>query len=387
MRMVFAFSCLAERGYANSDIFNLIGELRKKHEIHLFLLSKSKDEKNLKYYYIEPFWNRQRRNKLFFIFHILFPIKEIKRIKPDILIADSGFNVSFPYYLISRILKIPLVIYCRELELEIAKYAHTPLRLLHTPLRFLRRIAIRKSELVVAIDEGLKEYFEKETNREVYLIPTSINFEEFKLKDIRNELNLPIDKKLILYIGSLLEYRRLDLLLESFNRIRAQNSRLVLAGPRTGNIAYLKDLIEKLNLEGRIILLPWLPYSLVPSLIYSCDICVDPWPRGGMEYFQVSLKIVEYMAAGKPVVVIDTKGNRFVVKDGQNGLLAEPNVEAFSKKLLLLLENPELSYKLGQNALKTIMYNHDSKVTVERFERLVRNKAKTVGKDEENRER
>jgi len=379
MRIVGAFYCLAERGYANLDIFSLIGELRKKHEIHLFLLSKSQGEKNLKYYYVEPFWNRLRRNRLFSIFHILFLMKEVKRIKPDILIADSVFNISIPFYIISRILKIPLVIYCRELELEITKY-------MDTPLRFLRRFAIRKSELAVAIDEGLKEYFEKEISREVYLIPTSINFEEFKLKDIRSELKLPIDNNLILYMGSLLKYRRLDLLLEAFNRIRAENFKLILAGPRTGNIEYLNDLIEKLNLKGSVILLPWLPYSLVPSLIYSCDVCVDPWPRGGVEYFQVSLKIVEYMAAGKPVLVINTKGNRFVVKNGQNGLLAEPNVQDFSKKLLLLLENSDLSNKLGQNALKTIKDNCDSKLTADKFEKLIRTKVKIVNRNEENRE-
>jgi len=379
MRIVGAFYCLAERGYVNLDIFNLMGELRKRHEIHLFLLSKLQDEKNLKYYDLESFWNRLRRNRLFFIFHILFLMREVKRIKPDISIADSVFNISIPFYIISRILKIPLVIYCRELELETTKY-------MDTPLRFLRRFAIRKSELVVAIDEGLKEYFEKETIREVHLIPTSINFEEFKLKDIRSELNLPVDNKLILYMGSLLKYRRLDLLLEAFNRIRAENFKLILAGPRTGNIEYLNDLIEKLNLKGSIILLPWLPYSLVPSLIYSCDVCVDPWPRGGVEYFQVSLKIVEYMAAGKPVLVINTKGNRFVVKNGQNGSLAEPNVQDFSKKLLLLLENSDLSNKLGQNALKTIKDNRDSKLTADKFEKLIRTKVKIVNRNEENRE-
>lgn len=376
MRIVGAFYCLAERGYANLDIFNLIGELRKKHEIHLFLLSKSQDEKNLKYHDVEPFLNCLRRNRAFFIFHVLFLMNEVKRIKPDILISDSVFNISIPFYIMSRILKIPLVIYCRELELEIVKYTHTPFKYIHIPLRFLRRFAIRKSELVVAIDEGLKEYFEKEISREVYLIPTSINFEEFKLKNIRSELRLPVDNKLILYMGSLLKYRRLDLLLKAFNRIRAENLKLILAGPRTGNIEYLNELIEKLNLKGSIILLPWLPYSLVPSLICSCDVCVDPWPRGGAEEFQVSLKIVEYMAAGKPVLAINTKGNRFIVKNGQNGLLAEPNVQDFSKKLLLLLEDSDLSNKLGQNALKTIKDNRDSKITADKFDKLIRTKVK-----------
>jgi glycosyltransferase involved in cell wall biosynthesis len=369
MRIAGAFYCRAERGYVNLDIFNLMGELRKRHEVHLFLLSKLQDEKNLKYYDLEPFWNRAHRNRLFFIFNIFFLIRAVKRIRPDVLIADSVFNISIPFYVISRILKIPLVIYCRELELETTPY-------MGTPLRFLRGFAVRKSELVVAIDEGVKEYFEEETGREVHLIPTSINFEEFKLRDIRSELGLPVENKLILYMGSLLKYRRLDLLLEAFDRIKAENFKLILAGPHTGNIEYLNDLIERLNLKGSIILLPWLPYALVPSLIYSCDVCVDPWPRGGVEEFQVSLKIVEYMAAGKPVLVINTTGNRFVVKNGQNGLLAEPNVEDFSEKLLLLLENSELSNKLGQNASKTIKGNRDSKVIADKFERLIRTKVK-----------
>jgi glycosyltransferase involved in cell wall biosynthesis len=369
MRMVGAFYCLAERGYVNLDIFNLMGELKKRNEIHLFMLSRLQNEKNLKYYDLEPFWNRVRRNRLFFIFNIFFLMRAIKRIRPDVLIADSVFNVSIPFYIISRILRFPSVIYCRELELEVTRY-------MDTPLRFLRRFAIRNSELVVAIDEGLKEYFEKETGREVYLIPTSINFGEFKLRDVRSELGLPAGNKLILYMGSLLKYRRLDLLLEAFSRIKAENFKLVLAGPRTGNIEYLNDLIKKLNLKESVILLPWLPYSLVPSLIYSCDVCVDPWSRGGVEEFQVSLKIVEYMAAGKPVLVINTTGNRFVVKDGVNGLLAEPDVEDLSKKLLLLLENSELSKKLGQNALKTIKGSRDSKVIADKFERLIRTKVK-----------
>jgi glycosyltransferase involved in cell wall biosynthesis len=366
MRMVGAFYCLAERGYANLDIFNLIGELRKKHEIHLFLLSKLQDEKNLKYYDIEPFWNRLRRNRLFFIFHILFLMKEVKRIKPDILIADSVFNISIPFYIISRILKIPLVIYCREAILE--RIAN---RYVRNFLRFLRRFVLKKSELVVAIEEGWKQYFQKEIGEEVYLVPTSINLEKFRFRNVRSELNLPISDKLILYMGSLLEYRRLDLLLKAFNKIRAENLKLVLAGPHTGNIEYLKDLIQKLNLKESVILLPWLPYSLIPSLIYSCDVCVDPWPRSGIEESVYGLKILEYMATGKPVLAIDIKGNRAIIKNGYNGVLAKPTVQDISKKLLLLLNDLDFSNKLGQNALKTIKEKHDSKLVANKFEKLI----------------
>lgn len=363
MKIVGIFYCSMEPGYANLDLLSLFGELSKKHQIYLFSLSKQEDKNNLKYYKIKPFLSHWT----FYMLRILMLIRKIKRIKPDVIISDSTFFISIPVYILSRIFGIPLVIYCRELILEITRYKKTP-------LRFLRKFVIKKSELVVAMDEGLKEYFQKEIDREVHLIPISINLENFKLRDIREELNLPAGDKLILYQGNLSKYRRLDILLEAFSKIKPAigNSKLILAGRVTvGDSEYLNSLIERSNLKECVILLPWLPYSDVPSLIYSCDVCVDPYPRTGIEEFQVGLKIIEYMAAGKPILAINIKGNRFVIKDGYNGLLAEPNVEDFSKKLLMLVNDEKLSNKLGENALKTIKKNYDSKIVGDKFEKLI----------------
>jgi glycosyltransferase involved in cell wall biosynthesis len=77
------------------------------------------------------------------------------------------------------------------------------------------------------------------------------------------------------------------------------------------------------------------------------------------------------MATGKPVLAIDIKGNRAIIKNGYNGVLAKPTVQDLSKKLLLLLNDLDLSNKLGQNALKTIKEKHDSKLIANKFEELI----------------
>lgn len=354
------FYCDLEPGNANLDVLSLVEELRRRHNIQLFALSGQRDEGNVRYYRIQPF--------PMCIVSILGLARTVKKLRADVIVSDSAFFISIPAYILSRFLKVPLVIYCREIFLE-AKIRWKPLQM---PLRFIRNLVIRNSESVVAIDEGLRQYFQSETNREVHLVPASIDVEGLKLEDVRNKLNLPPNNVLILYLGNLSKYRRLDLLVESFAKVKTDDLKLVLGGRVTkGNAEYLKDLICKNGLEKSVVLLPYLPYSDVLSLIYSCDICVDPYPRRGVEEFQMGLKTIEYMAIGKPVLAIDVTGNRLIISDGQNGLLAHPDVNEFSKKLLQLIGDPQLRIRLGQSARQTMIERHNAAKVGLYFESLL----------------
>jgi L-malate glycosyltransferase len=58
--------------------------------------------------------------------------------------------------------------------------------------------------------------------------------------------------------------------------------------------------------------------------------------------------IIEYMAAGLPVVAIDVGGNRDAVVDGETGLLVgERSPEAFARALIELLRNEPLRAQMG----------------------------------------
>jgi phosphatidylinositol alpha-mannosyltransferase len=69
-------------------------------------------------------------------------------------------------------------------------------------------------------------------------------------------------------------------------------------------------------------------------------------PALGQESFGVTL--VEAMAAGVPVVASDIPGYREVVRDGVDGLLAEPGaIEELSDGLERLARDPELRERMG----------------------------------------
>jgi glycosyltransferase involved in cell wall biosynthesis len=69
----------------------------------------------------------------------------------------------------------------------------------------------------------------------------------------------------------------------------------------------------------------------------------------------ISNSIVEYMAAGKPVIATRGGGTDEIVKDGMNGFLIEPkSAEQIIEKIEVLRQNPELKQTLGKNAYQWI---------------------------------
>jgi glycosyltransferase involved in cell wall biosynthesis len=77
------------------------------------------------------------------------------------------------------------------------------------------------------------------------------------------------------------------------------------------------------------------------------------------------------MATRTPVVVTRKGGIPLAVKDGYNGLFVRPrNPREIAQQVNLLLNNPALSKKIGENARKTIREKFMwSKIGL-RFERM-----------------
>ena len=71
----------------------------------------------------------------------------------------------------------------------------------------------------------------------------------------------------------------------------------------------------------------------------------SPWTRGKCGY-----KLIQYMACAKPVVASAVGANLNIVKEGQNGFLAE-NFEGFYEPLVKLIEDITLRYRMGKSRI------------------------------------
>lgn len=132
---------------------------------------------------------------------------------------------------------------------------------------------------------------------------------------------------------------------------------------------YLKpDLVKRaqeLGVEERLQFLG--KRSDIPSLLAGMDICVLPSLSEGL-----SNALIEYMAAGRPVVATAVGGNVEVIKDGVNGfLVSSKDPAALAIAIMKLLGDPALAERLGREARATVEMDFDVEKQIKKLEALL----------------
>ena len=95
----------------------------------------------------------------------------------------------------------------------------------------------------------------------------------------------------------------------------------------------------------------------VKRYILESDICIAPLRYGS----GTRLKILEYMAMGKPVIST-AKGVEGIDYTPNKDVIIEDNIDAFSEKIKELLEDKKKMEDIGKNAMELIKQKYDWKI-------------------------
>jgi glycosyltransferase involved in cell wall biosynthesis len=106
----------------------------------------------------------------------------------------------------------------------------------------------------------------------------------------------------------------------------------------------------------------------VPALLRQCEIGgLVPCRNEGL-----SNTILEYMAAGLPVLATDCGGNRELVQGNATGRLlpAGASAEAVGEGWIALLQDPSASVAMGRRGRETVERQHSRDAILDAFQRL-----------------
>lgn len=111
---------------------------------------------------------------------------------------------------------------------------------------------------------------------------------------------------------------------------------------------------------------PWREESeagaLASSQIGIAPLWDDPWTRG-----KCALKVLQYMAAGLPVVSSAVGANAEAVEDGVSGFLVTNTAEAWVRALRVLAEDGALRRRMGERGRRIVEVRYDKAVVFERM--------------------
>jgi glycosyltransferase involved in cell wall biosynthesis len=90
------------------------------------------------------------------------------------------------------------------------------------------------------------------------------------------------------------------------------------------------------------------------EVLSTADVCVNPDKPCEMNDISTMIKIMEYMALGKPIVQFDLKEGRFSAQDASLYVDARDPVAGFAAKILWLLDNPDARNRMGESGMKRV---------------------------------
>ncbi len=176
---------------------------------------------------------------------------------------------------------------------------------------------------------------------------------------VRTDLAVPLDATVLLFVGSVVSRKGVDLLAESFACLapRHHDLWLVVVGPQskaddpTIDEEFVREAKEKLDRAGVASRVVWSgtvrDRNALAGYYYAADVFVFPTRAEGMPNV-----LCEAMTAGLPVTATHLDGiTDFAVAEGETGFLFPPeDVDALTQATERLVSDPVLRAKMGRAA-------------------------------------
>lgn len=176
----------------------------------------------------------------------------------------------------------------------------------------------------------------------------------------------------LVYVGAFEPWHGLPLLIRASARAIRQglNIRLIIIGSGTEQ-SNIVNIINELGIQSFVKLTGRLPSWELANHLSQADIGVAPY-NDRVEYS--GLKLLDYKAAGLPVIASGENGQPALIKHGHTGLIVPPGIErALCDSICQLAKDISLCRKMGRQARLEAEKFHSWKHTAKNLEALFYN--------------
>ncbi len=233
----------------------------------------------------------------------------------------------------------------------------------------------RSCDLVITPSNGMREILKRfGVDVPVDVVPNGVDLVPFQSPSGKiSRLDLGFDPQdiLLVYTGRLGPEKNLTFLLRAFNGASQAFEHLGLLivgdGVEKDN---LMDRVHHMGIENRVHFTGMVSYDEMPDYLALADAYVT---ASVTEVHPLS--VIEAMAAGLPVLGIQSPGVGDTVIDGETGFLtAEEDLAAFTAKMVRLVTDDDQRRKMGmqaRQASQAYAIERTTKMMLERYERVI----------------
>lgn len=349
---------LKERGFESATLFPSHGEcidLWKKNNLETILVRNPELAFSQIPFYKIPILFFQR------IKSFLQIMRKISILKPDLIYINSIVNLlpAFAAFLLGK---------------KIIWHSHETVP--NTLKNIIKGFFISLlSDKIILVSPTCGHILTKGGMKKSTVIFNGIDVDKFKNakadKDTFDEFSIPHESKVVLFIGSIIERKGLDILIKAAAQI-IQHRRDVIflivgSVPETSKEFFerIKADIQKKEIENNVRFSGFRDDTAL--LLKSCDLFVLP-----SRFEACPICVIEAIAAGIPVVASDTGCVRELLENGKSGIIIQPeNPSALSDAILKLLIDEAYSKEIGEHAAEYAEANFKNEIFINKIKSVV----------------
>ena len=269
--------------------------------------------------------------------------------KPDIIISFAVPTSGWQALSVSKKSGIPFVFRALDVSHKIRKSIFSPI------IALAERFIYRNADWVSANNPAMLGYvLEKGGEKD----KVGVNFPPLDLGhfsavrkgagSIRAQLGIPVDAKVILYMGSFFYFSGLPEVIRTFAKEANHNDYLVIIG--AGEQAKeLEGIAKDLGIQDKVLFTGLVRFADLPEYLSTADVAINPLKPSLVSNTALPNKVLQYMASGSPVVSTRLRGLELTFGSDLSGLIFEKDSSDVASSALRLA-HAELNLKqLGSN--------------------------------------
>ncbi len=269
-------------------------------------------------------------------------------------------------YILHKLLRKPLYVYMHDLFIELRRKSK-----LHSLWFYLEKKILSSATKVLVMNENYVDHYTKRGITNLALLPPSIDLETYNSTPNTNRFARSSKKLRISYTGSVYSAQE-DAVLSFLETTKQINDvEVVFATPN--NMAPLKSQLTELLKEVNV---GFIPKRDCVALQRSSDVLFLPLSGDSSltEELKVAFpsKMLDYLAAGKPVLAVVPKGSfvERLINENRIGVVVNELSTEKIEAAISLLRNPQLRAFFARNAIETIK-QFDSKIVAKQLLKIV----------------
>ena len=229
-----------------------------------------------------------------------------------------------------------------------------PWRVLVPPTRILERYVYRRVNAIVPVTLHLKNHILAYgvPESKIRVLPSGVDTDLFspgpRNPGLLRGWGIGENDPVILFMGTIYRFSGLDRIINDFPRLlsRYPSARLLIVG-RGEDEERLKALAASRGLSQNIVFGGLQPYSALPDIIRSSDVCINPFELNSVTRDILPTKLFQYLACGKPVVATELPGTVPFLGGEEHGMVYA-SVDACLDRVAELLGNSAVCRQLGE---------------------------------------